>query len=510
MPIPVIDLFAGPGGLGEGFSCLRRNGEAVFKIKLSIEKDFFAHQTLKLRAFYRQFPDGEAPQAYYEHLAGLITAEKLYRRCPQEAEQASAEALHAELGAKDFPDRQIDDHIIEALGSRVNWVLIGGPPCQAYSLAGRARRTNDPKFPSDEKHTLYEEYLRIIAFHRPTVFVMENVKGILSAKHEDQGILERIITDLTNPPDAIYGPGRRAEQDSPEYKLVSLVTDERNHVGTFDPQDFVVCAERYGIPQTRHRVIILGILAKKNAKPRLLEEQPPVPIEEVLSDLPRLRSGLSREPDSDQAWRKALLEIPDAYWFRNGYLDEPLRREMRRLLGELSGTLGRGGEFMVPARRVLRRYQDWFIDSRFRAVCNHVTRLHITEDLHRYFFVATFARVHGRSPKLDDFPPALLPKHKNVVEALKVRKFNDRFRVQLEGQPSSTVTSHISKDGHYFIHYDPTQCRSLTVREAARLQTFRDNYFFEGPRTEQYKQVGNAVPPLLARQIADIVADLIP
>jgi DNA (cytosine-5)-methyltransferase 1 len=150
------------------------------------------------------------------------------------------------------------------------------------------------------------------------------------------------------------------------------------------------------------------------------------------------------------------------------------------------------------------------VDRRLGGVCNHETRGHIAEDLRRYFYAAVFAAVSNppRSPLLQDFPGSLLPDHKNVGEALKTTKFNDRFRVQLADRPSTTVVSHISKDGHYYIHYDPSQCRSLTVREAARLQTFPDNYFFEGPRTEQYHQVGNAVPPLLARQIAEIVADL--
>jgi DNA (cytosine-5)-methyltransferase 1 len=153
-------------------------------------------------------------------------------------------------------------------------------------------------------------------------------------------------------------------------------------------------------------------------------------------------------------------------------------------------------------------HADWYVDAKLKGVCNHETRGHIRADLHRYFFAAVFAKKNGRSPLLEDFPKSLLPKHKNAIAALKETKFNDRFRVQIAGRPSTTVVSHISKDGHYYIHYDSSQCRSLTVREAARLQTFPDNYFFEGERTEQYKQVGNAVPPLLAKQIAEIVADL--
>ena len=125
------------------------------------------------------------------------------------------------------------------------------------------------------------------------------------------------------------------------------------------------------------------------------------------------------------------------------------------------------------------------------------------EDLARYVFCAAFAKAMGRSPKADDFPMALAPRHRNWTSG----KFADRFRVQLAGRPATTITSHLSKDGHYFIHPDPSQCRSLTVREAARLQTFPDNYLFLGNRTEQYVQVGNAVPPFLAQQIA---AALIP
>jgi DNA (cytosine-5)-methyltransferase 1 len=170
-------------------------------------------------------------------------------------------------------------------------------------------------------------------------------------------------------------------------------------------------------------------------------------------------------------------------------------------------TADRGGTFVTCEPDLDREDPlfDWFIDDRLAGVCNHETRTHLDTDLLRYLYAASFAKVRDVSPKLADFPADLQPMHKNRESGI----FIDRFRVQRWDYPSTTVTSHISKDGHYYIHPDPTQCRSLTVREAARLQTFPDNYFFVGGRTAQYTQVGNAVPPLLARQIAEITWKLL-
>lgn len=166
-----------------------------------------------------------------------------------------------------------------------------------------------------------------------------------------------------------------------------------------------------------------------------------------------------------------------------------------------------------PASRVERRPRrlaDWYGDRASDLLTNHECRAHMPSDLMRYLFAATFGEVTGESPRLIDFPKCLLPSHKNVdPERVEDSIFKDRFRVQIAGRHSMTVTSHIAKDGHAFIHPKPMQCRSLTVREAARLQTFPDSYVFLGNRTAQYTQFGNAVPPYLASQIAEIVAGLL-
>jgi DNA (cytosine-5)-methyltransferase 1 len=488
--------------LGEGFSALTFGGQRAFKIQLSIEKDVHAHRTLELRAFVREFAPSQAPGDYYDYLAGKITRDKLFELYPAEAGQASNEAWHAELGSKKNPDTEVDERIRSALRQTDDWILIGGPPCQAYSLAGRSRRINDPEFAADEKHFLYKEYLRILAFHQPPVFVMENVKGLLSAKVGQQSIFERILRDLTNAPLAF---GKRSDL---QYRLMPLTVGAGGELtGQFQPEDFVVRAEDYGIPQARHRIIVLGVRSDIANKPDLLERAHRTTVSETIGDLPRLRSGLSKEKDSAEAWRDAVREITKAKWLNNGRISAELQKEIVTAASRVGAELTRGDQYLerhaAPAH-----HRAWFSDAKLNGICNHESRGHIIADLHRYLFAASFARCFGRSPLLEDLPEDLLPKHENVPAALKETKFNDRFRVQLADKPSTTVVSHISKDGHYYIHYDPTQCRSLTVREAARLQTFPDNYFFEGPRTEQYKQVGNAVPPLLAKQIAKIVSKI--
>lgn len=509
-PIPIIDLFAGPGGLGEGFSRWRsRDGKSVFKIRLSIEMDPWAHRTLLLRSFYRQFDPANVPASYYQYLRGEINFDYLEQKFTREFAAAREEAWQATLGETD--PEEVSSRISSALGrERDNWLLIGGPPCQAYSLVGRSRIIGEKgraEYERDHRHFLYREYLRIIARHRPAVFVMENVKGLLSAHVGGQPMFPLIRADLQDPLRVFPDLCADSRRKNLHYTLYSLVVP-RDLASDFESSDFIVRAENYGIPQARHRVIILGVRGDTAMQPGQLQSVDSVSVREVIGDLPPLRSRLSSK-DTSEAWGAAVRALSAVRLSDKSNGDGLSRAELERELKRIRLHLPVGGAF-TPCHTRPAQHERWYVDRRLGGVCNHETRGHIAEDLRRYFFAAVFAAASNppRSPLLQDFPTSLLPDHKNVSEALKTTKFNDRFRVQLADCPSTTVVSHISKDGHYYIHYDPSQCRSLTVREAARLQTFPDNYFFEGPRTNQYHQVGNAVPPLLAHQIAKIVADL--
>lgn len=514
----MIDIFAGPGGLGEGFSALRdERGNRTFRVVLSVEMDHFASRTLLLRKFFCQFGEGDVPADYYSYLRGAASVpslESLLDRYPDAADSAREATWKATLGEESSTD--VDSRIRKVLGPkarRKQWVLIGGPPCQAYSLVGRSRMLakRGIEFYEDKRHTLYREYLRLISRHAPTVFIMENVKGLLSSTTEKGGdlIFGRILRDLRRPPNSNL-----------KYRLFSLSRYDHSDTGDYPAREpegshgFVIETERHGVPQRRHRVIICGVLESDypTGSPMALHQlDHQFTCGSAILGLPRLRSGLSGGEDTPERWLKVLNGACNGPWCvlagMNGQQDVTAR--MLQTVKTLSAPKrNRGGRFLTYDVGAAC-HSEWYLDPCMGGVCNHETRLHMPADLLRYLYVACYGKERGVSPQLQDFPSELLPKHRNIEKAVHEGLFDDRFRVQVAGKPATTVTSHLAKDGHYFIHPDPTQCRSLTVREAARLQTFPDNYFFEGPRTEQYKQVGNAVPPLLARAIAGTVASFL-
>jgi DNA (cytosine-5)-methyltransferase 1 len=509
--IPVIDLFAGPGGLGEGFSSYRRkSSKSIYKIGLSVECDPTAHQTLELRSFYRQFDSGRVPKEYYLHLQGKISRAELFAAHPKAARAANAEVWLAELGKVETAE--VRKRVRNALGDADPWILIGGPPCQAYSLVGRSRNKGIEGYSlaKDPKATLYLQYLQIIADFWPAVFVMENVKGLLSTRIDGELVFEQIRRDLEDPAAAVrLHDLTRRNARAHKYKLRALTRTD-----LFDtPADFVIRCERFGIPQARHRIIVVGVRDDLETErlPQLTPRASPT-VEEMLKDLPALRSGLSKESDSAEAWTQAVLEMAKPR--RLGELRTSLDSNVIEVLRDLNEhassmmNLTRGSEF-IDEKADISYERNWFLDHSLHGVCNHSSRGHMRSDLHRYAFAAAFGEVHKRSPGIHEFPASLLPQHENIDPDSDHNDFADRFRVQHRYRWSTTVTSHIAKDGHYYIHYSPSQCRSLTVREAARLQTFPDNYFFTGGRTDQYIQVGNAVPPLLAREIAGCIDKLL-
>lgn len=331
---------------------------------------------------------------------------------------------------------------------------------------------------------------------------MENVKGILSSRVAGDPIFPRILEDLSNP-----GLGRRRYKILP---LLDLRSSGRDN--TFAHEDYILRSERLGIPQSRHRVILFGLAEDIPLPSKFISEGvfPAACVRDVIGEMPRIRSNVTDE--ADDAWPKFAKRVL-ANAASKVQEEQPKVAKMLRILGRTVGQEGDPGtgSLRLPRHggekpKLPKHLRDWLIDPRLRVHLNHESRGHMTSDLERYAFISAFALVHGRSPRGHlDVPEALAPDHGNWSSG----KFVDRFKVQTWDSPSSTVTSHLSKDGHYFIHPDPTQVRSISVREAARLQTFPDNYFFEGGRGAQYRQVGNAVPPLLAKQIAEVVRSAI-
>lgn len=532
MNVPVIDLFAGPGGLGEGFS--KAKG-AQFHIAVSIEKDPMAHQTLRLRAAHRYLLRSAGVDSLVWNTWDDIIVSAPWANAfvalkasggPEIAaacDHAAAEAWNLEMGP------QNRDEVVQGIRDRLarlgvrrqssrKSVLIGGPPCQAYSVVGRSRnRGKDGYVPEqDHRHFLYKEYLNVIAEFEPAVFVMENVKGILTSRVSGRQIFESIQWDLRRPAMAVG----RHRAGAAEYVLEALPLTA-NGSPFPEPSDFIVRAEEFGVPQARHRVIICGIrkdIHERSGGLRNLSPARAPCVRDVLNGLPRLRPQLSHR-GKDLAWEDSFkLNLFDSAVRELDQIPGSPKQVADRMRSVRSMILGGQGATSIGSDRGRLKHgpgraaalADWYQDRMSTVLANHESRAHMPSDLVRYLFMSAWGEVHDQSPKLKQFPRCLLPDHENVKGvSLEEAPFKDRFRVQVGAVHSMTITSHICKDGHAFIHHDPEQCRSLTVREAARLQTFPDSYVFLGNRTSQYTQVGNAVPPYLALQIAELVADVL-
>lgn len=414
MKLRFLDLFAGAGGLSEGFI------QAGYTPVAHVEMDKAACYTLRTRAVFHELNrTAEGQQVYKDYLLGKISREKLYSTVPQNiTDSVIEEAIGEDTIDKIFTqiDKLCDGQPID--------VVVGGPPCQAYSLAGRSRSGEAIK--SDDRNYLFEYYAKFLQKYQPRYFVFENVTGLYTAR------------DVNN---ALF------------YDQVQKALEEAG----YDLFPHECHAEEYGVPQRRRRIIIIGCRRGRNSCAPILDGTGEYPgtILKLFSDLKPIQAGAGDIKADGRA------SAPLEWLVNNGISDD-----------------------IYP-------------------VTYHQARPHNQHDLEIYRnAVDIWNKEKRRFNYLKDVPDSKKT-HKNT------KAFLDRFKV-VDGQShaSHTVVAHICKDGHYYIHPDKEQNRSLTPREAARLQTFPDNYFFETPtgkesRMYAYKQIGNAVPVLLARHIAE-------
>ena len=425
----VVDLFAGPGGLGEGFASLNENGHAPYRISMSVENESSAHRTLTLRAFLREYRrrEGSLPSAFIEFHAGRIDKPSWEEVDAELWQTATNEVRKLELGT-DSAAIEIDRAIERLRPQFDDTILIGGPPCQAYSLAGRARtRGNLDYVPEeDERHYLFREYIRVLDKLRPAAFVMENVKGILSSTVESRLVFEMLMDDLSS-----LGTGSRSL-----YELYAIRVSDgycKLHEAR-QPSDFVLRAEDLGVPQRRHRVFVIGLRANvfSGASDQSIRVSGPRrSLVDAIGDLPRLRSGLSRGIDSANRWELVLQDsarrLAESYGqmgedrFHGEFMKVSSRMQegtkLKRSANELPSEYG-------SSRDDLRR---WIEDPELKAIAQHETRGHMESDLSRYMFAAVYGRINGKSPKAANFPRDLSPCHRNWHTGV----FADRFRVQV-------------------------------------------------------------------------------
>lgn len=406
-----IDLFAGAGGLSEGFV------QAGFNPIAHVEMNAFAAQTLETRSAYYYLKDHNQQDVYYDYLKGKMKRAEFLEHVPKEClksvfcETMSDETLPGLLGSIDEICRQNGIEKVD--------VIIGGPPCQAYSLVGRAQSSHMEKpMSKDPRNELYKLYVQFLNHYKPKMFVLENVMGIASAN------------------------GGRTWQDVQAYLKSAGYEIE------FHEQN----SKNFGVLQSRRRMIIVGWLKDSGLKyPEFEKVETNAVVKDLFADLPHLTPG------------------------------------------------ARAGEYAeTPASEYVTKYG---IREPEDVLTAHTARPNKERDIEIYKKAIELWNNGHKRLNYNDLPDELKT-HRNR------NSFLDRFKVVEGDEPCChTMLAHISKDGHYFIHPDINQHRSITVREAARIQSFPDSYFFEGPRTAQFVQIGNAVPPLMAKGIACGIAE---
>lgn len=411
-----LDLFAGAGGLSEGF--IRAGYEPV----AHVEMDAAACYTLKTRTAYHWLRKQNNLTPYTRYLYGEISRTEFYDQIPK---KVLGSVLNYEISEKTLP--AIFKEIDALLGDEKLDLIVGGPPCQAYSIAGRSRSEN--RMVGDKRNYLYKLYAEFLKKYQPQYFVFENVLGLLSARDEDG---------------TLHFDNMRAL-----FKNYGYTTE-------FRPLN----ASDYGVLQNRKRVILIGYRGEKTGfYPEIPLIKGKHKVGELFCDLPAIKAG------------EGVITPVDTAHYTGKYLYSSKIKEYDR-----------------------------------EPVTFHQARPNTPQDLEIYRIVVDTWNKSKTRVEYTDLPDHLRT-HKNT------QSFLDRFKVVAGNLPyAQTVVAHISRDGHYYIHPDIKQNRSLTPREAARIQTFPDNYYFESvtgkpSRTLAYKQIGNAVPVCLAYSIADALLD---
>ncbi len=440
----VLDLFAGAGGLSEGF--IRAGCEIVGHI----EMDKNACSTLVTRMIYHALARNNNLKDYKEYIYGKITRDELIHKHNLQKEQDSV--ICTEIGEHNYVK------LIEQIKSKLNGqnldIIVGGPPCQAYSYIGRAR--DDQNMKNDTRNYLYKYYIAFLKALKPKIFVFENVPGLVTA-----------------------GNGKYLRNMRRLMKESGYETDFK-----------ILNAADFGVPQNRKRIILVGWSKKSQLKqyPEFPQSKSKYTVRDFLKDVLEIHAsgmeGADREPGG-------VYQVQGEDGVR-GEQFYPVQRELGRIPELHAGEEYATGE--LP-RKNLALERLGIRNPKFNILMDHMSRPNVERDLEIYR-LAVQAKQKGENIKYNSLP-SRLKTHNNE------KGFLDRFKVvDINGKASHTVVAHIAKDGHFYIHPDIKQNRSLTVREAARLQTFPDDYKFEGSRGPKFKQIGNAVPPLFSTVLA--------